>query len=64
MYKIKILKLFFILSLIAAFLVLIAYESVKKYLNEGIVVEVSSEMPEHGLKPPAVTFCAAEPDAS
>ena len=64
MYKIKFLKLFFILFLIGTFVVLIAYESVRKYLNKGIVVEVSYEMPEKGLKPPAITFCSAEPNGT
>ena len=64
MHFVVILKFIFIFVLIAAFIVLIAHESITKFMERGIMVEVSSLQAESGLIAPSVTFCGNEPNVA
>ena len=60
-YKDNILKMAFIFALLTTNYYLIAHESIKKYLEGGIVLEVSTKH-SSGLKAPAVTIARIGPD--
>lgn len=49
------LKVTFILVMMIANIYLVTWQSISKYLESGVVIEVSTESTD-GLVPPAVTF--------
>ena len=49
------LKVAFILVMMIANIYLVTWQSISKYLESGVVIEVSTESTD-GLVPPAVTF--------
>lgn len=51
----------FITLMFSANVYLVSYESIAKYLNGGIMIEVSTKSSE-GLKAPAVTICRSGSD--
>ena len=51
-------KAILIILLMVANIYLMAWESINKYLEKGIMIEVSTESHD-GLIAPAITFCAA-----
>ena len=53
-------KVVFILLLLGAFLYLMARPSLDKFIQGGVMVEVSTDSTE-GLIAPAITFCAKDP---
>ena len=55
-------KIIFIIVLLVAYVYLMAWESISKYLEGGIMVEVSTAE-SNGLEAPAITICATGPSS-